>query len=193
MTAAPAISPRVERSKVAILAATLSLLAKDGVGGLTVDAVAAQAGVGKATVYRHWPSRAALIIDAISSVVIDDEPIDSGSLREDLRAHYERIGQVCSTGSLAQILPSLAEAAGRDPELASVHKDFVARRRRPLMEALKRGVARGELRPGLDLAVVADLIAGPLFYKKLIHHESPDPAYASALLNMVLAAIVRKA
>ena len=189
MTPPLTTSPRVERSKAAILEATLALLAEEGVGGLTVDAVAARAGVGKATVYRHWASRAELVVDAISSLITDDEAVDRGSLREDLKAIYERIGQVCSTGMLARVMPTLAEAAARDPELASVHKDFVSRRRRHLVAALERAAERGELRPGLDPSIVADLVAGPMFYKKLVHHECPDAAYAAALLELVLAAL----
>lgn len=182
-------SPRVERSKAAILDATLGLLAAEGVGGLTVDAVAARAGVGKATVYRHWSSRAELIVDAIASLVTDDDAGEGGSLRDDLRAAYDRISTVCSTGPLAQILPSLAEAARRDPELATVHRDFVGRRRRHLVAALERADARGELRPGLDLAVVADLVAGPMFYKNIVHHECPGQDYGAALLDLVMRAI----
>jgi AcrR family transcriptional regulator len=193
MTVSAVSSPRVERSKAVILAATLDLLAEEGVGGLTVDAVAARAAVGKATVYRHWSSRADLIVDAISSLLTEDEAVDHGTLRRDLQAAYERIVQVCSTGIMSQVLPSLAEAAGRDPELATVHKDFVSRRRRHLVASLERAAARGELRPGLDLTVVADLVAGPMFYKKLVHHECPDPAYAAALLDLVLAAITSEA
>ena len=189
MTTPVSTSARTERSKAAILNATLALLAEEGVAGLTVDAVAARAGVGKATVYRHWASRAELVVDAISSLVTEDEAVDRGSLRRDLEAAYERIAQVCGTGIVAQVLPTLAEAAGRDPDLAGVHKEFVARRRSHLIAALERAAERGELRPGLDVAVVADLVAGPMFYKRLVHHERPDEAYASALLDLVLAAV----
>lgn len=185
----PLTSPRIERSKAAILEATLALLAEEGVGGLTVDAVAARAGVGKATVYRHWASRAELILDAVSSLVTEDEAVDRGSLRADLEAAYERIVQACGSSPMAKVLPTLAEAAGRDPELAGIHKDFVTRRRRHLIAALERAAARGELRPGLDPGVVADLVAGPMFYKRLVHHEKPDQAYAGALLDLVLAAV----
>ncbi len=182
-------SPRTERLKETILATTCALLAEVGVGGLTVDAVAARAGVGKATVYRHWASRAELILDAVSSLVTDDEAIDAGSLRLDLEAAYEQICQVCGSGVLAQVLPTLAEAAGRDPELEGVHKEFVARRRRRLVAALERAAERGELRPGLDVAIAADLVAGPMFYKKLVDHQRPDEAYAKALLDMVMVAL----
>ena len=189
MTPSLSTSPRVERSKAAILDATLGLLAEEGVDGLTVDAVAARAGVGKATVYRHWSSRAELIVDAISTLVTDDEAVDRGSLREDLEAAYGRICHVCSTGIISQVLPTLAEAARRDPELAGVHKDFVARRRRHLIAAIERAADRGELRPGLDPSIIADLVAGPMFYKKLVHHEPPDSAYSSAMLDLVMRAI----
>lgn len=186
-----AVSPRTERLKEMILATTCALLAEVGVGGLTVDAVAARAGVGKATVYRHWASRAELIVDAVSSLVTDDEAIDRGSLRLDLEAAYERICQVCGSSVLAQVLPTLAEAAGRDPELEGVHKELVARRRRQLVAALERAAERGELRPGLDLAIAADLVAGPMFYKKLVDHQRPDEAYAKILLDMVVVALAR--
>ena len=86
MTPPMATSPRVERSKAVIIEATLALLAEEGVGGLTVDAVAARAGVGKATLYRHWSSRAELILEAISSLGTEDEAVDRGSLRGDLEA-----------------------------------------------------------------------------------------------------------
>jgi AcrR family transcriptional regulator len=185
-------SSRVERSKAAILDATLALLAEEGVGGLTVDAVAARAGVGKATVYRHWASRAELIVDAVSSLLTDYAAVDHGNLRDDLRAAYEHIGQVCSTGVLAQVLPTLAEAAGRDPELATVHRDFITRRRRHLIATLERAAARGELRPGIDPAIAADLVAGPMFYKKMVHHECPDPAYGEALLDLVMTALTAR-
>ena len=187
----PSLTPsaRVERSKAVILDATLALLAEEGVGGLTVDAVAARAGVGKATVYRHWASRAELIVDAVASLLTDDETVDHGSLREDLRAAYDRIGQVCSTGVLGKVMPTLAEAAARDPELATVHRDFVARRRRHLVAALERAAQRGELRVGIDPSVAADLVAGPMFYKKLVHHQCPDATYAAALLDLVMAAL----
>ena len=185
--------PRSELANRAILDAARDLLVEKGFTRLRLEHVAARAGVGKATVYRHWASRAELIVEAISSLVTDDEAVDRGSLREDLRAAYERIGQVCSTGVMSQVLSTLAEAAGRDPELASVHKDFVARRRRPLLFALERAAARGEMRPGVDLSVAADLVAGPMFYKKLVHHECPDAAYGAALLDLVLAALTSEA
>jgi AcrR family transcriptional regulator len=189
MSAPVATSSRVERSKAVILDATLALLAEEGVGGLTVDAVAARAHVGKATVYRHWSSRAELIVDAVSSLLTDDDTVDCGSLREDLRVAYDRIGQVCSTGALAKILPTLAEAAARDPELAGVHRDFVARRRHHLVATIERAAARGELRPGVDPEIAADLVAGPMFYKKLVHHECPGEEYAAALLDLVMTAL----
>jgi AcrR family transcriptional regulator len=189
MSAPVTASPRVERSKAAILDATLALLAEEGVGGLTVDAVAARARVGKATVYRHWSSRADLIVDAVSSLLTDDEIVDCGNLRDDLRIAYDRIGNVCSNGALAQVLPTLAEAAARDPELATVHRDFVARRRKHLIATMERAAARGELRPGVDPAIAADLVAGPMFYKKLVHHQCPDQEYATALLDLVMAAL----
>jgi AcrR family transcriptional regulator len=189
MSATAATSPRVERSKAAILAATVALMAEDGVRGLTVDAVAARAGVGKATVYRHWCSRAQLVSDAIETLVVADAPIDTGSLRGDLQASCDRMRRACGAPPMGDILPSLVDAAEHDPELRRLHLQYSDRRREGLRSALERARERGEVRADLDLDLACDVVAGPVFYRRLLRHDPPDESYVERLLDLVEAAL----
>jgi AcrR family transcriptional regulator len=185
----PAVSPRVERSKAAILAATVELLVEGGVGGLTMDAVACRARVGKATVYRHWEGRGPLIVEAVSSVVPAVVPsADTGSLRDDLLTCYDRMLVACSQSPLSAILPSMVAEAERDPELGSLFRHFSAQRRAPTIAVIERAQARGEIRADLDPQLACDLMAGPVFYKRLVLHDPPDRAYVERLVDLVLAA-----
>ena len=185
-----ACSPRVERSKAAILAATVELLVESGVQGLTIDAVACRARVGKATVYRHWDGRGPLIVDAVASVVAAAHaPEDTGSLRTDLLACYERMLAACSQPPLSAILPAIVAAAERDPELLRLFQAFTAQRRAPVVAAIRRAQERGEARVDLDVDLACDLVAGPVFYKRLVLHDPPDRAYVDRLVDLVVAAL----
>lgn len=186
----PPCSPRVERSKAAIVAATVELLVESGVEGLTVDAVAARAHVGKATVYRHWDGRGPLIVDAVTSLVAPAAaPVDTGSLRDDLLACYERMVAACSQPPLSAIMPSIVAAAERDPELRRLFEGFTAARRAPVVAAIRRAQERGDARADLDVELACDLVAGPVFYKRLLMQDPADVAYVERLVDLVVAAL----
>ncbi len=177
---------RSQRSEAAILDATLELLGEVGFSGLTVDGIAARAGVGKATIYRHWPGKAHLVVDAFRSRIPAMAMPDTGSLRQDLVAVVGFLVQGLEHSPLTRILPALVEAAERDPELERLFKEFGAERRRILRGVLQRAAARGELRPDLDLELALDLIGGPIFARRLVIREPLTPAYARSLVDALL-------
>lgn len=161
------------RSRSAILTAAVELLAEEGFGGVSVEAVAARSGAAKTTIYRHWPSRAALLADAF-----EDEgccgamaPSDTGDLRGDLRIILAGLAAGLASSPWCAALPSLVDAAGRHPELAEVHSRFVSRRRAPLVAALRRGIARGDLPPDTEVDDAVAALVGPLFYRRLIARQ----------------------
>ena len=118
----PTQTRRVQRSRQAILDATRQLLVADGdVGSLTVESVAARSGVAKTTIYRHWPSRSALILDACSKLRPKSEITDTGNLKDDLTSLTMNLANRLKTARWATILPSIMDAAERDPELAKLH------------------------------------------------------------------------
>jgi AcrR family transcriptional regulator len=182
------VSPRA-RSEEAILKATLELVAEHGVGGLTVDAVAARAGVGKQTIYRHWGSRARLVHDAIACMHEKGDLPDTGSVREDVRRMLEELVDFLSTEDSGRVLPSLIDAAERDPELLELREQHIQERRGAFAEVLQRGVDRGELPPDADLSLLTDLLVGPFFYRRVIGRRAVETCQVEPVLELVFSGV----
>ena len=193
MTAPGTIAPRwrSRRAESAILEATIGLLAELGFGGLTIDGIAARAGVGKATIYRHWSSKAEVAVEAFRSFIPPLEDPDTGSLADDVRRVVHQIVDGLSNSPLAGILPSLVEAAERDPEVERLFKEFGGTRRAVLRGILTRAAQRGELREGLDHDVVIDLLVGPIFTRRLVTRAPVTRKHADAVINLVLPVLQR--
>lgn len=191
MTAAAAseggCSGRPARAESRILEATLTELAANGFAGLTVEGIAAAACVGRATIYRHWPCRADLVIDAVRSIPGRAGPPDTGSLRDDLVAQVTGLATALSSTPFGTILPALIDAAGRDPELAQLHRVLIDERRADARALLDRAVERGELDPDVDRDALLDLVVGPVFYRHLLRRAATTPAEVEAIVDHVLA------
>ena len=177
---------RSSRAHAAILAATIDLLAELGFAGLTIEGIAAVAGVGKSTIYRHWSSKAQLVIEAFGSIARVDPPIRTGDLRTDLVARLRALITAVNSPKLGPIIPSLIDAAERDPELAELHRQFTAQRRRFVLDVLESAIDQGVVDPAADVELVADLLAGPVFYRRLISRAALEPGYAERLVDTLL-------
>ena len=161
--------PRSEASHQAIIAATLALLVDAGYASLTMEAVRARAGVGKATIYRRWRSKEELVRDAIVFLHHEFETPDTGSLRGDYDALAATVRASASRGGAASLMPRLLGEAVSDPELFAIFRaNLVEPRRAALRTVLERAVARGEIREGIDMELMVDLFAGPAVYRLLI-------------------------
>lgn len=182
---------RSRRSEEAILDATLALLGEVGFSGLTIDGIAARAGVGKATIYRHWPGKAHLVVDAFRSRIPALPVPDTGTLRGDLVAVVGFMVEGLSRSPLSRILPALVEAAESDPELERLFKVFGEERRTLIRQVLERAAARGELRPDLDLEVVLDCVVGPVFARRLLVRKPFTPRYGEQVIDLLIPAISR--
>jgi AcrR family transcriptional regulator len=180
---------RPARAEARILEATLDELAAVGFAGLTVEGVAARAGVGRATIYRHWSSRAALVISAVRSLHVDDGLPDTGTIRGDLVAQVTGLAHRLATSRLGTILPALIEGGRRDPELASLYASLVDERRTAFKAVLGRAVARGDLPAGADHDLLLDLAVGPVFYRHLVRRTTTGPAAAEVIVDAALAAV----
>jgi AcrR family transcriptional regulator len=164
--------PRSAEADRAILGATLQLALESGLSRMTMEAVAARAGVGKATVYRRWDSKEALFVDALRSVAADLEPPDTGSFRGDWLAIFGG-EEAAITPAAVRLVPRLLAESADDPALyRAIIDTFVAPRRAIGVEAVRRAIARGELRKDVDPELVVDLVVGPLVYRALI--ADPD-------------------
>lgn len=177
---------RVERSRKAVLAATLQLLAEAGLNGVSVDEVARRSGVAKTTIYRHWPSRSALLLDACSKLGTKPQAPDTGTLRGDLMALATHMAGRLRSERWASILPSMIDAAERDPELAEVQTRLHAGFMEPLFVVVERAKARGELPADLDPSVVVAAVVGPLYYRRWFSRQPLDEKFAQSIVERLV-------
>lgn len=181
------VNGRVRRSRDRVLTASFELLSETGVGGFSVDEVARRCGVAKTTIYRHWPTREALVIDACSRISADQDVPDTGSLEGDVTAILEHIAHLLGTARWSSVVPSIIDVAERDPQFATVHSQIQQGHAAPLREVLQRAVARGELPETTDCAATVAALLGPLFYRRWFSRESIDERFVREIISLVLA------
>jgi TetR/AcrR family transcriptional regulator of autoinduction and epiphytic fitness len=169
------VDPRVERSRRVILEATLDELGEVGYGALAIESVARRAGVGKATVYRHWPGKLALVADAVVQLKPAHDLDDSGPLRDRIVALLRSLTHVVTETRWARCMPALIEAASRDECVRAFHHAYTSERRARMVGLIDEGKATGLLEVDLDSVLVAELLAGPIFYRRLMT-DAPFPA-----------------
>jgi AcrR family transcriptional regulator len=182
--------PRSERARLAVLEAAADLLVEGGLSAATIEAVAARAGVSKVTIYRWWPTRGAVAIDAYfhryrsTSVVVD-----TGDVAADLLAQI-RLLEEAFRGRAGELM---AELIGRTQADASLAEDFAAGwlqpRRTATADLLRAAVARGEIRPDVDLPTLLDQLFAPIYWRLLMQHGPLDEAFAAALVDNLLGGV----
>jgi AcrR family transcriptional regulator len=183
---------RVERSKAAVLAETYRQLKQSGISGVSIDEVSRVSGVSKTTIYRHWPSRSALLIDACSKLGHAHQPPDTGTLRGDVHALVTNLAEQLQTAAWASVYPSIIDAAERDPEIATMqselHKGFMA----PFHTIVERAKGRGEIPAGKPAADLIAVIVGPLFYRRWFSKEAIDDRFTEATIDAAIKAAFRQ-
>ena len=186
--------PRSPEADRAILRAAVDLLADEGYGGVTMEGVAARAGVGKATVYRRWASKSALVVDAVTACrESGSQPPDTGSAREDLLYFVRGFMHHLRTSDAARVMPALLAELARNAELATAFQDgFVHPRRARVLDAVRRGVERGEVRPDVDAELVADAVVALLQHRFLVTGMEIDDELPERLLEMLWRGIARE-
>jgi AcrR family transcriptional regulator len=182
--------PRSESAHRAILAAANRLLERDGFHGVSVEAIAAEAGVSKATIYRWWPNKAAVVMDAFLAAIgpqlsfPPDVPARD-SVRAQMRTLVDLFNQ--RTGRTIAALIGQAQA---DPDLAEAFRArWIANRRAIAREILARGIANGELRPDSDIEVALDSLYGALYFRLLVDHLPLTRDFVDHLVDQVFAGL----
>lgn len=181
--------PLSETTERAILAATAHLLAEKGLAHISIEEVAAQARVGKASVYRRWASKGALALDAFEGEFIALQPLpDTGSLRGDLTAALRAwIGAVENT-PVGRTLRGLIAEVQRDPSLREVWRDrFVAPVRAQHRQIVEQAIARGEVSPATEPEIVMDLVFGAAYHRLLNGHGPLDDTFVDQVVAAVVA------
>jgi AcrR family transcriptional regulator len=185
------VSPRARNSDVDIFEATLDVIAEHGVSRATVDMVAARAGMSKATIYRHWGSRAQLIHAALSSLEGPYVETPGESLHEDLAILLSHLVDYFNRHDIGRIFPSFIDAAVRDPELAELHRERMRRGRASFEEVVLRGIERGELPADVDVDLFVDVVRAPFIYRRVVAQSPVGTEDIDAVLDLVLGAFRR--
>jgi AcrR family transcriptional regulator len=183
--------PRSARVDESIIKAVLDLLVEGHtVEALTIEAVAARAGVGKATIYRRWAGKDALLVDAVGSLK-GPPPTPAGrSVREDLVRLLGPAGRRPDQ-RFARIMSCLGPEVQRSPERYRLYQGLVEPRREVMREVLRRGVGTGELRPDIDIEVAVTLLTAPLLIQRMLrwHPDLDDASLPERVVDTVLAGL----
>jgi AcrR family transcriptional regulator len=178
--------PRSEEARRKTLAAAKDLIIERGVANLSIEEVAARSGVAKTTIYRHWPERAALIIDTVRSTFEHVTTPDTGSLRRDLETYFGELVRADLGGKMGKLIPCLIDAAARDPEIEMLLDRIAVERQQPVMTIIGRAQERGELPPDLDPDVVIGTVIGPIVFRKVLLRRPVDTSYVAKCLDVIL-------
>jgi AcrR family transcriptional regulator len=173
---------RNDAARDAILDAAFRLLSDPQVEALTIEAIAAEADVGRQTIYRWWPSKGAVLADALARQALAVVPVrDTGSLTGDLTAFLTDSFAGLENEAYAARLRQIVAAAQQDEHVAQVLTDFTTARRAALRAILERGRDAGELAPNADLDMLVDMAYGVLYYRLLVRHAPLDEKAARSL------------
>ena len=185
--------PRSEKARQAILAAAIETLLERGLNATSMDDVAERAGVSKATIYRWWPSKELLALDALATEWLVTGPGatgDTGSLRGDLLARFRPWLRQLREKPFGRVVAGLVAKAQADPEFAELYRErFVRPRRDATRPILQRAIERGEIPANVDLEVALDLIYGPVYHRLLHGHAPLDDRFARSVVDMAVAGI----
>jgi AcrR family transcriptional regulator len=186
--------PRSEASRQSILRSTLKLLRHHGgLPELSIEAIAADANVGKTTVYRWWPTKAALVADAFSAGADQELRFpNTGSVQRDMSLQMQRLIRVFRS-KRGKIVAALLAGGQSDPELIEAFRErFLWPRRRQAYQTLQRGIDRGELPTGSDFDLILDSLYGPIYMRFLIRHDQLDAKFVEQLCALVFGGLTQQ-
>ena len=183
-----ALDARVRRSKEVVLGATFDLLTESGLDGVSVDAVSRRSGVAKTTIYRHWATRSALILDACSQISAEQEVPATGDFESDVTALLTDLATLLTTARWSSVVPSMIDAAERDPALAHIHGQIQRGHTAPLHAVIVRAVRTGDLPANTDPSVLIAALVGPLFYRRWFSREPLDDAFVRSIVRTAITA-----
>ncbi len=180
--------PRSERCRAAVLEAAAGLLADGGMDAVTMEAIAARAGVSKATVYRWWPSRAHVLLEAFFDRTADSTRVPHGAtLTEALTAMLSALVTLLNDTVAGILLSDLIGAAQRDPAIRDALEEHWVRPRRTVTEGLLReAVQRGDLPADTDVPAAVDQLYAPVYYRLLLRHEPLTDELPASLVRQLL-------
>ncbi len=180
------LDPRIARTRERVLAATGRLLVERGFERITIEAIADQTGIARSTIYRNWPDRAELYIEAFDRICAFSPVPDLGSLADELAILARDLADGLTNAEWGHALPSLIGAAAHDDDLGRAHQAFSESRRAIVADVFARAATRGELSGTFSPQVLAETFAAGFFYHGVIARLALDDDYVRRQLDIVL-------
>jgi AcrR family transcriptional regulator len=181
--------PRSLEADEAILEAAVDVLAEVGFEALTMEGVAARAGVGKNTLYRRYPNKLDLVVSAVRSYTnVGAPPPDTGTTRGDVQALVDDLVTIVTATPMGRIVPILVATRTRVPELDVAYSEIVADKRARSAAVVHRAVERGDFRADVDVEAAVDAVVSPVFYRLLVTRAALDAAFRVAVADAVMRA-----
>jgi AcrR family transcriptional regulator len=180
------VDARVRRSRETVLGVTAELLFERGLAGASVDEITRRSGVAKTTIYRHWPTRADLLRDACLSIGTPLDVPETGSFDGDVTALIANLVRLLRSAKWTSVLPSVIDAAERDPDIAAMYSRIQEGYTAPLKTIIQRAMQSGELPKATDAALLISLLTGPLFYRRWFSREPLTSTFARQMVRHVL-------
>jgi AcrR family transcriptional regulator len=179
---------RSEEARQAVLEAADNLLAEIGFAAVTIEGIAARAGVGKQTIYRWWPSKTEVLMDAfLDDAVQHLTPQDSGDLGHDLRTHLRNLAGFLTQSDAGAVFRALAGQAQHDAKMAArFRRDYLGQQREVDRVPLQRAIERGELAVDTDIELAVAQLVGPIYYRVLVTGEAVDSKFRDSLVTAFL-------
>jgi len=183
--------PRDTGVEIAVLDAAVAEITEKGLDATTMEAIAVRAGIGKATLYRRWPNKTALLHFLADQLAEVHEASDTGDVRKDLLAVFEPLAaQGYGSGPVARLAPTFIAAAAHDEQMRAFVAEHVTAGRAGAIRALRRAQQRGELRDDVNIKLTVDMIAGALSERGYLLGKPVSSAYVRSILDQAIAGIV---
>ncbi|MEU8626932.1 TetR/AcrR family transcriptional regulator [Streptomyces sp. NPDC048669] len=188
MITSPSSLRRSESSRRATLEAALDLCTEKGYGRVTVEAIAARAGVSKKTIYRWWPSKSAVLLEAFTEALVQAAPAaDTDDIAADLRTHVTGAVGVLSVPPYGPAYAGILSEVHHDDELAeTVRTQLIEPRFEEVVTRLRSAQERGQIPPGADLRLAVEMLYGPVYYRHVLRKPMQDAEAVASLVDHVL-------
>ncbi|MFI5508015.1 TetR/AcrR family transcriptional regulator [Mycobacterium sp. NPDC051804] len=183
------VDPRVGHSRRAICRAALDEFAAAGYAGFRMESVAARAGVGRSTLYRHWPDKAALIADALETLNVQPNPnreLVAGTARERVELLLSHLVRALTDSPVAACIPALIHATANETVVRDFFHRYSAGRRQRLTDTIAAGVADGQFPARVDAEAASKALSGAVFYSRLMTADTLDADFIAELIDTVL-------
>ncbi|MEU5821911.1 TetR/AcrR family transcriptional regulator [Streptomyces sp. NPDC047803] len=188
MNTSPSSLRRSESSRRATLDAALDLCTEKGYGRVTIEAIAARAGVSKKTIYRWWPSKSAILLEAFTEMLVSATPfVDTGDIAKDLRTHLTGAVNVLAVPPYGPAYAGILSELHHDDQLAeTVRRQLIDPRFDEAVGRLRSAQEQGQIPPDADLDLAVEMLYGPLYYRHVLRKPMQDAEDVGRLVDHVL-------